>query len=137
MQALIPFKIECGEKTCGVEKDKSKSCEFLGFTLTGKPGCYFFGDLKEQDGWVQRHKECIKGAKTTGNDFWRYYIEHGLCIEHKDRIDKITDNRISSIKQILFEIADEWCIDGILTTEHNKPLFRRMMLIVAQLRKGE
>jgi hypothetical protein len=135
MKALIPFKIECGEKTCTSEN--GNECRYIGYTLTGKPGCYFFGDLEERDGGIQRHKECIKNAKTTVNDFWRSCIEVGNCIESKDRIDKITDNRISSIKQILFEIADEWCIDGILTTEHNKSLFKRFMLIVAQLQKGE
>jgi hypothetical protein len=64
MNYNITFQIECGEKTCAVKK--GKFCQYLNWTANNKNRCFFFGEVYDKDGWVQRHPTCIKGAEKVG-----------------------------------------------------------------------
>ena len=62
MKLKLSFNIECGEKTCAFEP--GKFCTFFRGSLNGKDSCYIFGMVFENDdGWIQRHNDCLKLAK--------------------------------------------------------------------------
>ena len=57
---ILSFEIECGEKTCAAIP--GKFCKYFRYDLTGRNSCYFFGELKDKDGWVQRHFKCLSSC---------------------------------------------------------------------------
>jgi hypothetical protein len=63
MKFTISFLIECGETTCASKP--GEFCHFLQVKLNGNCNCYLFGELREKEGWVQRHEECVKIGKKT------------------------------------------------------------------------
>jgi len=58
MKDIIKIEIECGEKTCASKP--GEFCHLLMASLNNKNSCYVFGPLIEKDGWVLRHKDCLK-----------------------------------------------------------------------------
>ena len=60
MIAKIELTIECGEKTCAVEK--GKFCHLFKSHLGGKDWCFLFGRVFDKDGWIQRHPDCLQLA---------------------------------------------------------------------------
>jgi len=63
LKKKLTFTIECGEKTCA--SVPGKFCQFFKASLNGKNSCYLFGPVFDNDGWIQRHDECLK---LTGDD---------------------------------------------------------------------
>lgn len=62
MKAILSFAIECGEKTCA--KEPGLFCPFLKIGMRGGGSCHFFGSVFEnEEGWIQRHPECLKSAE--------------------------------------------------------------------------
>jgi hypothetical protein len=63
MKVVIETHIECGERTCATEP--GKFCHKLGTKKFGsQPWCMLFDEqLFEQDGWVQRCKQCVEAGK--------------------------------------------------------------------------
>jgi len=61
MKARLEFMIECGERSCAYEK--GKFCRFFRGSFGYVNYCYIFGRLFDEDGWVQRHPDCIELAK--------------------------------------------------------------------------
>lgn len=53
-----PVVIECGKTTCASKP--GKFCQYFKNNLKGGGTCYFFGQVWDKDGWIQRHEECIK-----------------------------------------------------------------------------
>lgn len=55
----LRLEFECGEKACAVVP--GRFCRFLRCSLDGKSSCELFGcRLDEEDGWVQRWRECLE-----------------------------------------------------------------------------
>jgi hypothetical protein len=61
MKARLVFEIVCGKKTCA--RVPGEFCRFFRPSLNSAGNCYLFGKLFDEDGWVQRHKECLELAK--------------------------------------------------------------------------
>ncbi len=66
MKAKLILNIVCGETTCASEP--GKFCKFVRTQRFGTENvCHIFSEakstLEEKDGWIQRHKECLKTAK--------------------------------------------------------------------------
>lgn len=61
MIVQLEFEIECGEKTCAVEK--GKFCRFFRAHFGGKESCYLFGRVFDENGWIQRHPMCLEIGK--------------------------------------------------------------------------
>lgn len=58
MTRILAFEINCGEKTCASEP--GRFCEFFCDNCFGRPSCFFFGKLRDdEDGWVRRHERCL------------------------------------------------------------------------------
>ena len=58
MKKLIFVEIECGEKTCASEP--GRFCQFFISSMNGKDSCFLFGRVFDEDGWIMRHKDCLK-----------------------------------------------------------------------------
>lgn len=61
MKYDITFEIECGSKTCASKP--GEFCRFLVMNVFGKERCFLFGRVFDTDGWIQRHKDCLKMSR--------------------------------------------------------------------------
>jgi|WetSurMetagenome_2_1015567.scaffolds.fasta_scaffold01544_18 hypothetical protein len=61
MKFSITFDIECGETTCASKP--GEFCRFFANDLRGGGRCYLFGGLFDEDGWIQRHPDCLEMAE--------------------------------------------------------------------------
>jgi hypothetical protein len=60
MKQMLSIIIECGQKSCA---SKPKNfCSLLTLGMRGGASCLLFGQLVEENGWIMRHKLCIKYA---------------------------------------------------------------------------
>ena len=66
MRQKICFDILCGEKTCA--SDPGIFCHMLHLSLYGQDTCLLFGSVYDEDGWIQRHKDCIKKGAPNGKE---------------------------------------------------------------------
>lgn len=67
MKQVLNFEFECGEKTCA--ESPGKFCKFMTYnSRSGKSICYFFGQLYDENGWVQRAEKCIEMSKNKLGD---------------------------------------------------------------------
>jgi hypothetical protein len=62
MKFTVSFVIECGEQTCASEP--GKFCHFLKWDLKGTGKCLMFGAIFDKDGWLIRHRDCLRLAKS-------------------------------------------------------------------------
>jgi hypothetical protein len=61
MKVAISFEFECGAKTCAIRV--GEFCRFFSNDLKGGGMCYLFGEVFDENGWIQRHPECLKQSK--------------------------------------------------------------------------
>lgn len=62
MKTTLHFDINCGEKTCAIEK--GRFCRFFSYDFSNKCTCHLFGRLyDEENGWILRHEDCLAAQK--------------------------------------------------------------------------
>jgi len=118
MKNIISMGIDCGEKTCA--RSKGNFCHLFRGDAFGNTYCYMFGDLIDEDGWVQRHKDCLEATSSNLNKLGLKKCPH--CGEDEDiviRTKTYNDDAVPILKGSIYNYVEclpcdaqtGWCFD--------------------------